>query len=137
MVFWWAVFAMICWGIAPIFAKLGLSNVHPMTGLLLRTMVAATLITSWVGLTGDVEQIRLVPAKSWILITVEAVLATLVGDLAYFYAIKHGDVSVVSLIMSTSPLVTMACAALFLGEHITGFRVLGALYILLGMFLLK
>ncbi|MGE5454778.1 MAG: EamA family transporter [Methylocystaceae bacterium] len=137
MVYWCAIFAMVCWGIAPILAKMGLSNVNPVAGLVLRTLVAATLVTSWVGLTGNFEDVRAIPAKNWILITGEAILATLVGDLAYFFAIKNGDVSQVSFIVSSSPLITMMVAALILGEHITVLRVVGACYVLVGLLMLK
>ncbi|MGE5379911.1 MAG: EamA family transporter [Methylocystaceae bacterium] len=137
MVFWWALFAMICWGIAPILAKMGLANVNPVAGLVLRTLVAATLVTSWVGLTGNFEDVRFIPVKNWILITGEAILATLVGDLAYFFAIKNGDVSQVSFIVSSSPLITMIAASLILGEHITMLRIVGACYILIGLLMLR
>lgn len=137
MVYWWAIFAMVCWGIAPILAKMGLSNINPVSGLVLRTLVAATLISSWVGLTGNFEDVRLIPAKNWLLITSEAILATLVGDLAYFFAIKNGDVSQVSFIVASSPLITMVVAALILGEHITVLRIVGACYVLLGLLLLR
>lgn len=136
MVYILAIFGMICWGIAPIFAKVGLNNVNPLAGLLLRTIIAAVLVTSWVGVSGSITMVKSIPYTSWILLAAEAILATVVGDLAYYYAIKHGDVSVVALIMSTSPVVTMICAALILGETITTWKVIGACYIIFGMILI-
>ncbi|MEN6351556.1 MAG: EamA family transporter [Syntrophomonas sp.] len=130
-----AVFAMICWGIAPIFAKIGLNNVDPLAGLVLRTMIAMGVVTGWVGISGSVEHLRTIPFNSWLLIGIEALLATIVGDLAYYYAIKNEEVSLVSIILSTSPLVTMFCAVIFLGEPVTIWRVIGAVYIVLGMIL--
>jgi transporter family protein len=130
-----ALFAMVCWGVAPIFAKLGLNNVNPMAGLVLRTMMPACLVTSWVGFSGSIEQLKGIPLNSWVLIGIEAILATVVGDLAYYAAIKNGDVSVVSIIMSVSPLVTMICASIFLGEPLTSWRIMGACYIF-GMILI-
>lgn len=136
MVLWIALFGMVCWGIAPIFAKLGLSNVNPVAGLVLRTMMAACLVTSWVGFSGGVEQLKGIPINSWLLIGVEAVLATVVGDLAYYTAIKDGNVSVVSIIMSIAPLITMICSSIFLGEPLTVWRIMGAGYIIFGMILI-
>ncbi|MEN6326435.1 MAG: EamA family transporter [Syntrophomonas sp.] len=136
MVYLLAIFGMICWGIAPIFAKVGLNNVNPLAGLLLRTIIAAVLVTTWVGVSGSIVMIKNIPHVSWILLAAEAILATVVGDLAYYYAIKHGDVSVVALIMSTSPLITMICAALLLGEPITTWKVIGACYIIFGVVLI-
>ena len=138
MVFWLAVFAMICWGIAPIFAKLGLASVNPLAALVVRTLVAAGLISSfWIASSGGIEPIRAIPAKAWIFIVIEAILATLVGDLAYYAAVKYGEVSMVSIIMSCSPLVTVACAALILSEPVTFWRLLGACFVFLGIILLQ
>lgn len=136
MVFWLAIFGMICWGIAPIFAKVGLTNVNPLAGLALRTMIAAGLVTSWVGFTGTFAQLKSVSLNSWVLIGIEAVLATLIGDLAYYAAIKKGEVSMVTVIMASSPLVTMLCATIFLGEHITAWRAIGASLIIIGIILI-
>lgn len=136
MVFGLAVFGMICWGIAPIFAKIGLRNVNPIAGLTLRTILAAGLVGSWVGITGNFGLLKTIPSVSWLLIGIEAVLATLVGDWAYYAAVKHGDVSVVTVIMASSPLVTMLCASVFLGEHITILRVVGACLIIVGILML-
>ncbi|MEN6348427.1 MAG: EamA family transporter [Syntrophomonas sp.] len=136
MVFWLAVFGMICWGIAPIFAKMGLRNVNPIAGLTLRTILAAGLVSSWVGITGGFGLLKAIPPMSWLLIGIEAILATLVGDWAYYAAIKHGEVSMVSIIMASSPLVTMLFASVFLGEHITILRVVGACLIVLGILML-
>lgn len=136
MVFWIAFFGMVCWGIAPIFAKVGLNDVNPVAGLMLRTMLAAGLVGGWVGCSGGFEQLKGIPLQSWLLIGIEAVLATLVGDLAYYTALKDGDVSMVSIVMSSSPLITLICASLFLGEPLTSWRVLGACYIIFGMILI-
>jgi len=136
VVFWLAVFGMICWGIAPIFAKIGLRDVNPIAGLTLRTILAAGLVSSWVGITGSLGSLKAIPSMSWLLIGIEAILATLVGDWAYYAAIKHGEVSMVSVIMASSPLVTMLCASVFLGEHITIIRVAGACLIIIGILML-
>lgn len=136
MVFWIAIFGMVCWGIAPIFAKVGLSGVNPLAGLMIRTMMAAGMVTVWVGASGSLAQLKGIPLQAWVFIGIEAILATLVGDLAYYAAIKKGDVSVVSMIMSCSPLVTIAFASLFLGEPITSWKIIGACYIIFGMILI-
>lgn len=136
MVFWIAIFGMVCWGIAPVFAKLGLKNVNPLAGLLIRTMIAASLVALWIGLSGSIEQIVRIPLSSWLFIGIEAMLATVVGDLAYYAAIKNGDVSIVSIIMSASPLVTMICSNVFLGEPLTCWRIMGAGCIIVGLILI-
>lgn len=136
MVLWLSIFGMICWGVAPIFAKIGLNGVNPVAGLVLRTLFAATLIISWLGIGGSIVQMKSVPVRSWLLIAIEAILATVVGDLAYYAAIKKGDVSIVTVIMSSSPLVTMICAAIFLGEQVTISKIIGAFLVISGIILI-
>ena len=136
MVILLALIGMVCWGIAPIFAKIGLRNVNPLAGLALRTMLAASLIVGWVIIDGTIANVKAIPFNSWIIIGIEAILATLVGDLAYYAAIKKGDVSLVTIIMSSSPLVTILCATLFLGEVITLERIAGAALVVLGIVLI-
>ena len=136
MVVFLALFGMICWGIAPIFAKFALKNIDPAAGLVLRTIFASSVVSGWVILSGSFVKVSSIPASAWWLIGIEALLATLVGDLAYYAAIKRGDVSLVTIIMSSSPLITMLCAALFLGEQITVIRLIGAGLVIAGIILI-
>ncbi len=136
MVFLLALFGMVCWGIAPIFAKIGLKNVDPLSGLVLRTIIASSVVCGWVIFSGSFTKVSSIPANSWWLIAVEALLATLVGDLAYYAAIKKGDVSLVTIIMSSSPLITILCAVIFLGEQISTLRLIGAGLVMLGIILI-
>lgn len=139
MVFWIAIFAMVCWGIAPIFAKIGLDNLDPLPGLIIRTFISSFLVLGFIGFRGLVgydkilDQIVDVPIKTWFLIAIEALLATLVGDLAYYAAIKKGNVSVVTVIMSSSPLVTMLVSTVILGEEITISKIMGAMLVIAGI----
>ena len=135
MVLLLALFGMFCWGLAPVFGKLGLSQVNPLAGLVLRTYLSAGLLTLWVIFNGTMEQVKMIPWQSWILIGIEGILATLVGDLAYYAAIKYGEVSFVTIVMACSPLVSMMLAVIFLGEQITVFRLLGAVMVIGGLIL--
>lgn len=131
-----ALFGMVCWGVAPIFAKIALKNIDPLSGLILRTVFAASVVIGWVVISGSFEKVRAIPPKAWIFIAIEALLATLVGDLAYYAAIKKGDVSLVTIVMSSSPLVTILCSVIFLGEQLTFARVIGAGMVILGIILI-
>ena len=131
-----SIFGMICWGIAPIFLKLGINNINPLYALVFRTIVAAGLVSGWMLFTGGYNHIKAIPFNAALLLTCEAILVALIGDLAYYAAIKKGDVSMVSVIMASSPLVTMICATIFLGEHITLLRILGASLVIIGIILL-
>ncbi|ACV64670.1 protein of unknown function DUF6 transmembrane [Desulfofarcimen acetoxidans DSM 771] len=137
MVFLYAFLGMLCWGLAPLFGKLGLFRIDPVTALCIRTLMAATLVLGWlVGFwkyNQFFSQVFAVPPLFWAFIAIEAVLATLVGDLAYFAALKWGNINYVTLIMACSPLVTMFLSYIFLSEPVTGAQLIGAVFIITGL----
>ena len=133
MVIFFALIGMLCWGIAPLFGKLGLLGVHPVTALSLRTLLAAMLVLGWIIGSKSYTDFCNVPPLFWIYIAIEAILATLVGDLAYFVALKYGNVNQVSLVMSCAPVVTLLASYLVLGEHTSIFQIAGALFISIGL----
>lgn len=135
MVFLLAIVGMVCWGVAPIFVKLGLKDINPLVGLFIRTIITGILISGVLMANGGFSQFKNVSLSCLGILLVEAILATLVGDLAYFAAIKRGSVSLVTIIMSSSPLITVICAVTFLGEAITVGKVVGAGFIILGIVL--
>ncbi|MEG6586634.1 EamA family transporter [Dendrosporobacter sp. 1207_IL3150] len=133
MAIMFAVFGMLCWGVAPIFGKFGLQGVHPITALSLRTLLAATMVLGWVVCSRGYTDFLNVPFSFWIYIIIEAILATLVGDLAYFYALKYGNVNQVSLVMACAPIVTMLASFFILGENVSYKQILGASLITAGL----
>ena len=133
MVFLYAILGMFCWGLAPLFGKLGLYKVNPATALSLRTLIAATVVIFWLIGSRGFSQVLQVPPLFWILIAIEAILATLLGDLAYFAALKKGNINDVSMIMACSPLITMLFSYLFLGEMIKNLQLIGAFFITVGL----
>lgn len=133
MVFFLALFGMICWGLAPVFAKLGLSNVNPMAALALRTYISTSILTVWVLCSGTWIQFKDISKQATWLIAIEALLATLIGDFAYYAALKYGEVTFVTLVMACSPLVSIITAVIFLNEQITWYRLIGGILVILGI----
>ncbi|HHY46878.1 MAG TPA: EamA family transporter [Firmicutes bacterium] len=131
-----ALIGAICWGIAPIFGKLGLTRLDAMSALCIRTLMAGLVVIFWVFMSGQLEAFKHVLPRSCIFIALEAILATLVGDLAYYAALKRGNAGPVMFIMSTSPLVTLVIAVLFLGENPSWAQVIGGLLIVCGLLLI-
>ncbi|MFZ5899109.1 MAG: EamA family transporter [Bacillota bacterium] len=136
MVLVYALLGMLCWGLAPLFGKLGLYSVNPVTALQLRTLIAATFVAAWIIGTQNFSGMLQVPRLFWVLIGIEAILATLLGDLAYFAALKKGNINDVTLILSSSPLVTMLLSWLFLGQTISNAQIVGSVLIIAGLFLI-
>ena len=131
-----AFLGMLCWGIAPIFGKVGLKSVDSMTAMILRTLFAGSLVAGWVFLSPSTSTFQHVSIKTWLFIAAEAILATLVGDLAYFIALRRGNINDVTLIMSCSPLVTMLLSYYFLAEKVSIHHYIGGLLIICGLILI-
>lgn len=136
MVFFLALVGTLCWGLAPIFGKLGLQNVNPVTALALRTLIASLVVILWLVEVRGFDQVAATSPRSMFFIAIEAVLATLVGDLAYFAALKLGNINDVTVIMSTSPMVTVVLGHFALGEPIQHYQIAGVLAIVAGLVLI-
>lgn len=138
-VFIFALIAAFFWGIAPIFGKLGLVKTEdPTVALAFRSFVISIILLVWAGVTTNIGQlVSLATSKSGMFIAAEGIMASLLGHLAYYYAIKSGDVSKAVPITSSFPLFAVVVAILFLGEKLSITSVIGALLIVAGIILIK
>ena len=114
-----ALLAMLCWGIGPIFSKLGLTKIEPFAALTIRTVVVATIMILAGLFTDELSTVAQVNWRSAFFIIGEGILAALLGQLAYYYAVKGGEISLVSPIVAAFPLVTVLLAFVFLGESMS------------------
>ena len=114
---------------------MGLAGVDPLAGLALRTLIASALVLGFVVGAGTWTQLNAIPFRVWLPIGVEALLATLAGDLAYYAALKAGSASAVALVMSASPLVTVVAAWWFMHEPVSWPKLVGAVLIVVGIML--
>lgn len=130
-----AFIGMVCWGITPLFVKLGLKDMAPQIGLAIRTATTTIILTGWMIASGTFSKLGEVSTAALIFLIIEAIIATFIGDLAYFIAIKNGQVSLVSIILSCSPLVTILFASLFLKEAVTVTQIIGSILIIGGVIL--
>ena len=65
------------------------------------------------------------------------ICAALLGQLAYYYALKFGDISQVTPIAAAFPIVAMLLAVAVFGEQITVTKVVAAVLITTGVVLLR
>ncbi len=133
----YALAGVFCLGLAPLFGKTVLNSMNPVTAFVLRTAIAAIKIATWFLSARGYNELLTVPPSLWILITIEAILAALLGDLAYFYALKAGNINEVSLIMACAPLITLVLSYFLLHEMVTTSQVVGAFFITIGLVLIS
>lgn len=125
------------WGIVPLIEKLGLAQAGPVPGVFARSlgvMVGATLcalvVSPW-------QALAALPARSIFLLGLGGFLASFVGQLAFYHALKVGSVSQVAPLSGTYPLVAAILAWVLLREPMTLTRVLGVCLIVFGAILLR
>ena len=125
------------WGLAPIFGKIGLYRVEPIAGLAIRTFVIGAILLVVCLLTGKFSSIAQATLKDVAYIAAEGICASLLGHYTYFYALKLGEVSKVSPLLATAPVVSLFAAVLLLGEKFTWGKFVGLMAIIAGVILIK
>ncbi len=130
-----ALFGAVCWGLAPLFGKVGLRGVNPMDGIVARTIITVLFVGGWAVASGSFSRLSMIPTKRWFYLAIEAFFATFAGDLAYYASIKRGDIGQTSLVFASSPLITMWVGWYFLGESLSLPKVVGAALITIGVVL--
>lgn len=133
MVFLYAFIGMLCLGIAPLFGKSALHHVNPTTAFAIRTVIAAVLVVTWLIGTKTYNEVANLSKTFWFFITAEAVLAAVLGDLAYFYALQQGKTNQVVLVMSCTPLITVLVSYILLDEMISLPFLIGTILITVGL----
>ena len=129
-----ALLASLVWGLAPVFIKIGLKSevnnllalaVHNLSAFLLASVLYMLIDGSFV-----------IGSKEIVFLVLGGILSGFLGLFFFFEAIRHGNVSIVSPIASTSPLWSALFAFLILGESLNLQKLLGVLLIISGVVLL-
>lgn len=129
--------AMVLWGVAPLFGKLGLGGTHPLAALTIRSVVTSVILLITVTLLGKWGNVTGVAPKEALYIVLEGLCAALLGQLAYYYALKFGEVGRVAPVVAAFPLVALILGVIFFGEELTLTKVAAAASIFSGIVLLK
>ena len=133
----WFIFALLSAvfaALVAIFGKMGLQGIDSTTATAARAVIMA-IFTVGFAVALNKTSLQGIDAKSWLFIALTGVFGAL-SWLAYFYALKMGDVSKVAPIDRTSVLFALVLAFIFLGEKITVKTVLGAIAIVVGTILI-
>ena len=136
--FYWSLGAAVVWGIVPIIEKLGLLKIDPLVGLFYRSwgVVIGLFFLSafkWEGIKSSLAQ----PPVGFPLLILGGFLASIIGQVFFYNALKVGESSKVVPLAGTYPLVAFLLGVIFLGEKFTLAKLSGMIFILLGVILLK
>lgn len=134
--FIYALLVMICWGLAPLFAKMGLAKLPPLTAVTFRNTFIAIMFLAAFFMSSQIKGLMGSDIKGVFLILIEASLAGLIGQYFYYKAVKVWEASRVVPIVGAYPLVSFIVAVVFLSERITLTKSLGAILVVIGIGLL-
>ena len=86
---------------------------------------------------GKLVLVAQVPTQSIMLLAADGLLAGLIDQFAIYWGLRLNETSRVVPFTSAYPIVTVLLARLYLGEHLTTGKMLGALLIVAGLFLVR
>lgn len=133
----WALITAVFWGIAPLFEKTGLQRVEPAVVVIIRCTLLFFVLALFLGWNGRLSSIWQVDSHSFIYILLGGIFSAVLGQVTYFYALKHGDASQVIPMVCVYPLITLFLSLIFLGEKMTWDKFLGTCLVIWGIFYLR
>ena len=136
--FWWALTAACIWGTVPLMEKAGLAGgTSPIVGVLARSLgiVAGLVVYTCVG--APWAAVRTLSWSSFLLLAGGGVLASFVGQMAFYQALKSGALSQVTPVAGTYPLVAALLGWIVLREPMTTPRLIGLALVVSGVWLLR
>lgn len=149
----YAIIAVLAWGLAPIFDKILNQALSSWTAVFLRTIVVMIIITVVAIQTGALTEIREMvahgeaaqteadtPVSMWLVIAAaigSALLAGLIGQVAYYHALGYADASRVVPITAAYPMVAALAAIALFREPITVPKLAGTALIVVGIIMVS
>jgi bacterial/archaeal transporter family protein len=103
----------------------------------IRTIPIAVLATLGLALMGRLDSITTVDLRSALFVAAGGIVAGLIGQLAFYAALKGGEASIVVPVAATYPLVALIVSVIFLGEAITVQKLAGIGLVVGGVALLR
>jgi len=137
--FWLVLLSVFFWGIAPIVEKIGFSraNPDPFIALTVRSLAVLLGLAIIIVSQGKTQSLMEINPKTIIFFSISGILAGLLGTWCYLSALRIGEASQIVPISATYPLVATLLSFLILKEDLTISRILGTVFIVTGIWLLK
>ena len=136
--FLWAVLTACIWGIVPLMEKTGLgSGVSPIAGVMVRSLgvVIGLIVLSCLG--APWSALRTMGWPAFFLLAGGGFLASFVGQMAFYQALKSGVLSQVTPVAGAYPLVAALLGWIVLREPLTTPRLVGLALVISGVWLLR
>ncbi len=118
-------------GLTATVSKIGLKNVDSNVGFAIQSVVILLLTWGYILVSGKSRELSEIEPRAWGWLLLSGVITT-GAYLAYFAAIKAGDVSRVAPLDRLSLVFALVFAVMFLGDKINGPTIFGASLMAIG-----
>lgn len=137
--FYFALMTAVVWGIVPILEKMGVTRVVvPTAGILIRSCGVIIGVSILAIFNKDAVRIALkADSHTIFLLVLSGFMASIIGQIFFYNALKVGEASKVVPIAGTYPLVAFVLGIIFLGETLTFVKAGGVIFVILGLILLR
>lgn len=134
----WALLAAFVWGCVPALEKLGLAKVPALAGLFYRCLgVLIGIVVLFFFQSENIRQAFGVGKESLLYLVAGGLLASVVGQVFFYQALKSGQMSTVVPIAAAYPVISFLIGTVFLKEPVTLSKAGGLLFVILGVLLLR
>ena len=135
--FLWAVVTACIWGVVPLMEKIGLGQAPATVGVMVRSLgvMAGLLVFGWVW--SPWAALQSLRWSSILLLTSGGFLASFVGQLVFYQALRSGAISQVTPVAGAYPLVAALLGWIVLREPLTMTRGVGVVCVVIGVLLLR
>ena len=136
--YYWALLTMVTWGCVPLIEKIGLLKIPVWAGLFYRSLgvIAGLIILICFKVDEIKNAVNHIPS-GWYYLAVGGFMASILGQIFFYNALKTGEVSSVAPVSGAYPLISFLLGVLILGEKITLTKIGGIIFVLIGIMLLR
>ena len=134
----WALLAALCWGFVPIIEKLGLAKMPVWAGIFYRSLgVVLGIILLAIFRYEYIKKAVIEIPAGWYYVMIGGFLASVIGQIFFYNALKTGEASKVVPLGASYPLISFFLGIIIFKESLTLVKIAGLIFIILGVFLLK
>lgn len=135
--FLWALLTAGLWGVVPVMEKIALRGASPASGIIIRSLGVLVGLAVFSSFGSPWAALRTLRWPAILLLAGAGVLASFIGQLVFYHALKSGAVSQVTPVAGAYPLVAALLGWVVLREPITVARMIGVALIIAGVWLLR
>ncbi len=128
---------MFLWGATPLLEKIGLKEVEPLTGILIRSGTITIVLLVIYLFNGRIHELTKISLKNYSLFAASGIMAGLVAMWTYYYLLKTGMTSKIVPIAASYPFITVILSIVILGEQVTFQRIIGIGFTIAGIILIQ